>query len=78
MLMAALLEDRVRRHQVFELSQKLMAGQGIEAEYVNVEGIMDSTHTTNSGLDQELCEFFADRLAKRIQECRGKLPVVTG
>lgn len=46
---------------------------------MNLEGIMDSTHpTATNGIDQELCEFFAGRLVKRIQECRGKLPVVTG
>lgn len=76
--MAALLEDRVGGHQVFERHQVLMVRQGIEAEYVNLEGIMDSTHNTKNGLDQELCEVFAGRLANRIQECRGKLPVVTG
>lgn len=52
--------------------------QGIGAEYVNLEGIIDSSRTIKNGLDQELCEFFAGQLAKRVQECQGKIPVVTG
>ena len=52
--------------------------QGIDAEYVNLENIIHNSYPTRNGLDQEFYDYVAKQLAERIQECEGRIPVVTG
>ena len=54
------------------------ASQGIGAEYVNLDNIVDPSYITKNGLNQEFYDYLAVEFAKRLRACGNKVPVVTG
>ncbi|GAB1212042.1 hypothetical protein ATERTT37_001169 [Aspergillus terreus] len=64
-----------------KLSCRLMAAflqdRGVDAEYVDLAEIIDFP-ISNHGLDQVFYNKLAAALGRRIQECEGKVPVITG
>ncbi|KAL4890399.1 Aspartate/glutamate/uridylate kinase [Aspergillus ambiguus] len=64
-----------------KLSCRLMAAflqdRGIDAQYVDLAEVIDFP-ISNHGLDQEFYNNLAAALGKKIEECEGKVPVVTG
>ncbi|KAL5365461.1 Aspartate/glutamate/uridylate kinase [Aspergillus floccosus] len=64
-----------------KLSCRLMAAflqdRGVDAEYVDLAEIIDFPISSH-GLDQVFYNNLAAALGRRIQECEGKVPVITG
>ncbi|RPB16208.1 aspartokinase [Morchella conica CCBAS932] len=60
------------------LMTSILQDRGIYCEYINPEGIVNSSYPGKNVLDQKLCDFVSEELTKQVQECERKTIVVTG
>lgn len=56
----------------------LLQDIGVDAEYVSLENIIESSYIAKGGLNQEFYDYLAGQLAKRLKLCGSKVPVITG
>ncbi|ORY81465.1 Aspartate/glutamate/uridylate kinase [Protomyces lactucae-debilis] len=59
------------------LMAALLNDRGIDAEYVGMEDVIGEYDAAN-GLDQKFYDFVCERMARRIEACGNRVPVVTG
>ena len=52
--------------------------QGVDAEYVCLDNVIDPSYAAKNGLNQEFYDYLATELAKKLNACGNKVPVVTG